>query len=184
MTEIQIKINKINITLLMLGAIGFTIISVLFVYTPERFISFLFFNTKIIRLIGLVGILFFAIALIFLIPKFFDKNSGLILNNLGIIDNTTANPVGLILWNDITRIEVKKINSINLVLVYLQNPTDYISKANWINGLGLKNNMRNYGTPVTITSISLDCSFEELERLILESYNQSKKNRIINETST
>ena len=36
-------------------------------------------------------------------------------------------------------------------------------------------NEKSMGTPYIITSGDLDCSFKELERLILESYNQSKQ---------
>lgn len=177
MTEIHIKLNRIKLLLLLFGAVGFTIISVMFIYRPEWFTSFLFFSIKIIRLIGFIGLFFFGIASIFIIPKLFDNTSGLVINNVGIIDNSTASPVGLILWDDITKIEVKKINSINILLIFLKNPTDYISKANWINRFGLNNNMKTYGTPVTITSLGMKCSFKELTKLILTNYELNKNRK-------
>jgi hypothetical protein len=38
----------------------------------------------------------------------------------------------------------------------------------------LKQNLKTYGTPITITSVGLQCSFEDLEQMILESYNQNR----------
>lgn len=175
MEKIKIEISKRKLMVLLLGGIGFVFFSIWFIVKPADFVNFLTRSEAIVFTVGVVGSIVFGFATIILFIKLFDKKPGLIIDQEGITDNTTVSPVGLILWNDITKIEVKKINSINILLIYLQNPTDYISKANWINRFGLKNNMKTYGTPVTITSLGMQCSFKELTNLVLESYKLNKK---------
>jgi hypothetical protein len=64
--------------------------------------------------------------------------------------------------------------STQFLLIKVSNPEDYIQKANQMKKLLLKQNLKTYGTPITITSVGLQCSFEDLEQMILESYNQNR----------
>lgn len=175
MRQIKVGLNKKKLILLLLGGAGFVFFSTWFIVKPYDFVNFLTRDEKIVYTVGIVGVIVFGFGTIMLFIKFLDKNPGLIIDKAGVTDNTTTNPVGFIPWKDITKIEVKKINSISILLIYLKNPNDYILKSSSINRLGLKKNMRTYGTPITITSLSLDCSFAELERLLLDSYNEVKQ---------
>ena len=58
---------------------------------------------------------------------------------------------------------------------FLVREAETPNNEKWISSIFFKINQISMGTPYIITSGDLDCTFEELERLILESYNQSKK---------
>ena len=176
MKEIIIKLSKKKLILLLLAGVGFTTISILFILYPERFLSFIFFSERLIRNIGYIGGLFFGILSILLFIKLFDKKPGLIIDKEGVTDNTNSSSVGLIRWSEITGITTKKIASTQFILLQVKNPEEYISKAGRLKKLSLRQNLNSYGTPITLTSVGLNCTFSELERLILESYNQSKQN--------
>ena len=57
-------------------------------------------------IIPIIGMLLFGSCGIYMIIKFFDKKPGLIINNEGIIDNSSAISAGLIKWGDITNINI------------------------------------------------------------------------------
>ncbi len=175
MKEIIISIDKSKLILLLLAGMGFTYISFWFIFKPSQYVNFISRSEINVFIVGILGILLFGICSIYLIIKLFDNKPGLIINEKGIIDNTNSNSLGLILWSDIVMISPIKVASTRLLLVKLKKPEKYIERVNQINKLILRKNIKTYGTPITLTSVILKCSFEELERLILESFNQSKK---------
>ncbi|MDA6071095.1 hypothetical protein NJT12_15880 [Flavobacterium sp. AC] len=174
MKQKEIKLSKRKLILLLLASIWFITISSAFILYPERFISFIFFNEKIIKNIGFIGLPFFGLASLLLVKKMFDNKPGLIINEKGITDNSNSSSIGLIKWSDITEISLGRVMSTQFLLIKVSNPEDYIQKANQMKKLLLKQNLKTYGTPITITSVGLQCSFEDLEQMILESYNQNR----------
>lgn len=176
MGKIIIEISKRKLMVLLLGGIGFVFFSIWFIVKPADFVNFLTRSEAIVFTVGVVGAIVFGFATIILFIKLFDKKPGLIIDQEGIMDNTNSSSVGLIRWSEITGITTKKIASTQFILLQVKNPEEYISKASRLKKLSLRQNLNSYGTPITLTSVGLDCTFSELERLILESYNQSKAN--------
>ncbi len=175
MQNIEIKISKKKLILLLLSGIGFVICSILFIINPSHFVSFIIRSEKIIFLIGIIGIIFFGIASIFLFIKLFDSKPGLIISKEGIIDNTNSSSTGLIRWIDIINIKQEKVMSTRFLLIEVKNPEEYIEKSNKLKSFSLKQNMNTYGTPLTLTSVGLQSSFEDLHRIIIESWEKYKK---------
>lgn len=166
MNEIVINLSRKKLILLFLASSGFVFFSIWFILNPERFVFFLAPNEQIIRIIGVVGALCFGIGLIYFPVKMFDSKPGLIINNNGIIDNTNAGSMGMIPWEHIINIEVKKIHSTKLILIFVKNPNDYFQNVSLFKKLNLKRNINNYGTPITLTSVGLKCNFDELNELV------------------
>jgi formate-dependent nitrite reductase membrane component NrfD len=77
---IEILLSKRKIFFLSIASLCFVLIGLLAVIKPEKLVSFLFRNTDIIRVIGILGICFFGIALVFIVIKLLDKKPGLIIN--------------------------------------------------------------------------------------------------------
>ena len=96
--KIEIPLSKKKITLLLFAAIAFIAGGIWIAINPERFIPNIFgiTNSEIIRICGIVGILFFGAAGIYGIMKLFDKKVGLIIDSNGITDNSNASSIGLI----------------------------------------------------------------------------------------
>lgn len=178
MQNIEIKLSKKKLILLLLAAIGFVIISLLFIINSSYFVSFLTRSEKVIFLIGIIGIIIFGSAFVLLFIKLFDNKPGLIINKDGIIDNTNSSSIGLIRWVDITNIRIEKVMSTKFLLIEVINPKEYIEKVNPIKKRSLKQNMKTYNTPITLTSVGLQYDFEDFSKIVFESWEKYKKQSV------
>ena len=175
--KIEIPLSKKKIILLLLAAIAFVAGGIWIATNPEKFIPNIFriTNPEIIRIGGIVGVLFFGAAGIYGIKKLFDKKVGLIIDSNGITDNSNASSIGLIEWKDISDIRTKQVMSTKFLLIDIVNPKKYIGKAkNGIQARLMKANMNMYETPLSITSNTLKYDFGELEKLIQTEYKRNK----------
>lgn len=181
--QIEIPISKKKITLLLLGAIAFVIGGMWIALNPEEFIPNIFMITDpdIVRTCGIIGVLFFGLAMIYGIKKLFEKKAGLIINSEGIINNTHAAAHGLVEWEDIISIQTQQVMSTKFLMIYVRKPEKYIAKAKnaWQARL-MKSNMNMYNTPISITPNTLSCNFKELEKLISEHFENYKSNGLSN----
>ncbi len=168
MEEIQIELSRNKILLLLLLGIVFFLISVILITKPSEFLNYKMRSEKLILIIGWVGFILFGIITMFLFIKLFDSKPGLVINKKGILDNTSTNPSGFIKWSDIISVVVKKSGYIQFILIKVKNPNEYIERSGRINRIALKQNTREHGTPLVLTSTSLKCSFEELKKYISE----------------
>jgi hypothetical protein len=167
MNKIEIPLSKKKILLLLFGVIAFVTLGVLFIITPDTFISTFFRNPQTIRLAGIAAVLFFGAAGIYGLLKLFDKTIGLTIDENGITDNTNASSVGLINWADIKEIKTEQVMSTKFLLIYISDPKKYLERVNGFKRRLLKGNMKMYGTPLSITSNTLKYNFDDLENLII-----------------
>ena len=175
MNKIEIPLSKKKISLLLIGGIVFVISGILFLITPDTFISPIFRNHQIIRIVGIVAILFFGSIGLTLSRKLFDKTIGLTIDENGITDNTNASSVGLIDWRDIIEIKTKQVMSTKFLLIFTNNPDKYLDRVNGFKRKLLIGNMKMSGTPISITSNTLKYNFEELDRLIKNRFLEQKE---------
>jgi hypothetical protein len=150
----------------LIGAIVFLILGILFLITPSTFCPPIIRYPLIIRFIVLVAVLFFGTVSAYGLKKLFDKTIGLVIDDNGITDNTNAASIGLIEWGDITEIKTKKVMSTKFLLINTSKPDKYLERASGFKQKLMVGNMRMSGTPLSISSNSLKCNFNELEKLI------------------
>lgn len=126
--------------------------------------------------VGVVCMAFFGVVSLFIFKKLFDQKVGLIINQTGLIDNSSAVSVGQIEWKDVTDIQTIMVQNIPFVLVFVKNPEAYLNRfQNRLSQKMAQINFRLYGSPITISSVSLKCSFKELDNWIRDSWEMSKK---------
>ena len=166
MDKIEIPISKTKISILLVGAILFVIFGVLFIITPDTFVTIRYRNPQTIRLTGIASVLFFGGASIYGFIKLFDKSMGLVIDDNGITDNTNASSVGLINWSDIIEVKTEQVMSTKFLLIYTINPDKYLDRGKGFKQILLKLNMKKYGTPISIISNTLRFNFDDFERLI------------------
>ena len=107
--------------------------------------------------------------------KLSDKKPGLIIDKNGITDNSNASSIGLIEWSDISEIKTSQVMSTKFIMIEVINPEKYIEKAkNGMKAKLMRANMKMYGTPLSITSNTLNYNFEELEKLIETEFRRNK----------
>lgn len=77
---------------------------------------------------GLFCVFFCGIISVLIFIKLFDSKPGLIINEKGIIDNSSGLSAGLVLWFDIENLIVVKVNNQKFIMVILRNPQYYLNK--------------------------------------------------------
>lgn len=177
MTKIEIPLSKKKLIIGTVFSALFVVIGYYMLTTNDIRSSIIY--SVFIKIFGVAAILFFGTTGFYGIIKMFDKKFGLTIDDDGIIDNSNMSSIGLIKWEDITKIEIEQVRSTPFLLIFIKNKDKYIEKANILNRKLMKGNMKKYGTPLSITSNTLNYNFDELERLINEKYNE-QKNKIPN----
>ncbi len=172
--KIEIQTSKVKTSLLLIGSIVFVVFGLLFLLAPESYISPVFENLTIIRVVGIASLLFFGAAALLSFKKLFDNTPGLIIDKNGITDHTNAASVGLINWADITEIKTRQIMSNKSILIFTANPDEYVNRAYGFKKMLLKGNMKTNGTPLALNSSTLKLNFDKLEKIITESYLEHK----------
>lgn len=173
--KIEIELSKKKLILLLIAGVVFVIVGYLGAVKPEDFVSPIFRSPEIIRISGIAGVCFFGVGIIFIVWKLFDNKPGLIIDDVGITDNSNAMSMGLIEWKDINRIEKKQVMSTKFLILHTNNPEKYIRRAkNFISRRAVEMNVKTYGSPLSITSNSLKINFEDLETLITRELKNNK----------
>jgi hypothetical protein len=135
------------------------------------------FDPTLVKGVGITSILFFGATGIYGIKKMFDKTIGLTIDENGIFDNTNASSVGLIKWNDITKIKTEQVASTKFLLIYTTNPDFYLDKVKGFKKKLMEGNNKMYGTPLSITSNTLKYNFDDLETLINDRLNEQRNSK-------
>jgi len=127
----------------------------------------------LIQAIGGLNILFFGVAAIAYLRLLFVKKPGIVLNDEGIINNSSYLSTGLLKWDDINALRIEQVKSTKFLIVYLNDPWQIIKVASGFKRWLMMGNMRRYNTPISISATVLDCSFEELEKWVTERFSKS-----------
>lgn len=175
---IEIPLSKKKIYLIIAGSFLFVVAGIWLFFNPNEFQNIsikLLRNPILIKSIGIIGSIFFGITGVYGIRKLSDKKPGLIIDKNGITDNSNASSIGLIEWSDISEIKTSQVMSTKFIMIDVINPEKYIEKAkNGMKAKLMRANMKMYGTPLSITSNTLNYNFEELEKLIETEFRRNK----------
>ncbi|MDA6071083.1 hypothetical protein NJT12_15820 [Flavobacterium sp. AC] len=143
-----------------------------FLCYPSEHTYFLLPTKNTVIIFSIVGIITCALVIFLLLKSIFRKDVFLRIDEQGIFNGFFLYTKKLIKWEEISKIETIKYNYNNYIAIFLKETPN---NEKGISSLFFKMNEKSMGTPYIITSGDLDCSFDELERLILEGYNQSKQ---------
>lgn len=164
----EIKLSKFKLFLALIAIILILFLGLYTIAFPERVSSF----SKSPFLASIIGIGISLMALIYLIifSQVIIKRTGLIISSEGIIDHSSMVSVGLIRWKDILRIRKFQVNSITFLLIDVNKPEEYLLGLNKLKLWWIKINAKSYGTPISISTVFLNCKFTELENHIKEAH--------------
>jgi hypothetical protein len=143
-----------------------------FLYNPSEHTYFLLPTKNAVIIFSIVGSLSCCLVIFLVIKSVFQKDVFLKIDGQGVFYSFFLHKNTLIKWDEISKIETIKYNYNNYIAIFLKETPNY---EKGISSLFFKMNEKSFGTPYIITSGNLDCTFDELERLILEGYNQSKQ---------
>lgn len=165
--EVVIPLSKTKISLLLLGSVAFVLLGLwLLLFTPEIKHP-LFGNKTALIIAALLAIVFFGTTAVINLIKLVQRTPGLVIGRDGIYDNSSAVTAGLIKWEDLQDIGVMEIQKQKLLMLYVQNPHEYISsQKNAIKRKIMQINYKTYSTPISISTNGLQCKFDELHALL------------------
>jgi hypothetical protein len=172
METIEIPLHKGKITLLVIGSLLFIGLGY-FCMTEDSGSGR--YSKEAINVAGALCIAFFTLTLAISIFKLFDKKKGLIINEKGIIDNSTITSGFLIKWEDITDIGIYQIKSTRILLIHVSDNEKYLAQMKGLKKMLGIQNIKLSGTPLSINPNSLGIKFDELQKIVserLEYYNQ------------
>lgn len=107
--EIIIEKDRIRMIILMLPSLIFVGLGIwITFFAPELNIKSII-DEVVIKIIGLLSIGFFGFRVILILKKLIDDKYGIKISKKGIYDNSSAFNTGLIKWENIERIERRKV---------------------------------------------------------------------------
>lgn len=164
---LEIPLSKKKMLLLLLGSIAFVVAGFwLLLGTGFNLFS---------MALGGVAILFFGYCAVYIAHKLPEKEPGLILNEQGLIDHSSAVSVGLIRWSDIVNLSVIEIHRQKIILLEVANPEEYIDcESDAMARQAMQMNQDLYGTPLCISANTLQISFDALFTMLLERWQRSQ----------
>lgn len=142
---------------------------------PEKFTSWRHSSSTMVLIVGILGVTFFGICLLFYARKMFDKTPGLIVNDKGIYDNASGISVGFIPWNDIVEIKETVVINQSFVNIVVKNPDKYIeTQKNIFKRKLVQINYNFFGTVIAIPSVSINSEFNDLKRILQQEFEKHK----------
>jgi hypothetical protein len=173
--QIEIPLSKKKLIIMLIGSIGFVAVGLWFVINPPAINNSFFGNSTVILLTGIASILFFGLCAVFMARKISDKKPGLIIDNIGITDNSSGVSAGQIFWNDIENISVIELHRQKLIMLHLTNPQEYIDKqTSGFKRKVMNMNLNMYETPCIISSNTLQINFDELLNIFYTRLEESR----------
>ena len=166
----EINFKNWYLILLSLGGILFVIagIYIIFVFFSD---DSLFPSYPIVQIIvGIISILFFGFVTIIIFRKIFGKKPGLIIDNTGIMDNSTGFSAKHIKWENIIGIKSFNIVIIKFIIVIINNPKEYFKRYK----IGRLDYIMT-GSPINIYTNVLKCKHKVLVDILRNELESRKK---------
>ncbi len=128
---------------------------------------------QLIRIVGIITVLFFGGCFIWILKKIFDSKVGLLIDEKGIIDNSSGVSIGFIPWKDIIGIETARVYSTKFIILFTGVPEKYIEKGkNLLHKKAMQANYKMVGSPLSINTQSLKIKHKELEQLLIKKWDE------------
>jgi serine phosphatase RsbU (regulator of sigma subunit) len=171
----EIKVRKRITILFLLVSLYFTYSFSKNIYSEISGMVSFSFSALVDVVVDLALITFFGYLFFYSIKRLSYKGPGLILNKLGIVDQSGLVSVGTVIWSDVEEISSGRFFFSDVVIVKVNNPSRYIQKQEslfkrlW---LGMEN--RYFGSPVNISAGGLKSKFKDLFRVVQQHYLSSQ----------
>jgi serine phosphatase RsbU (regulator of sigma subunit) len=100
-----------------------------------------------------------------------DSSPGLVINSMGILDNSGLVSAGMVFWTDVVEINTSKVIFSDCIVIKVKNPKRYITnQKNYFKRLWLEQEYKRIGSPINISISGLQFKFNDLFRIIQDRY--------------
>ena len=156
----HIPLNRKRITKLFVGSIAMSVAIgwvLSYPYWPSMF------DYPVFRLLLFVGILFFGLIALINLTMLLNSNAGLSIYDKGFEDNISLfSPKGAIPWNIVTGVDVIQSASNKFLIIYINNSEQVVERQSVITRFLMKQNNKQYGSPMAISDYFLEIDMDEL----------------------
>jgi hypothetical protein len=170
--SVGIEFSKWKILLRTLGCFVFVVLGI-YLWSIAGVLTH--YPPLYVKIVSILSISFFGIGCIVLPYKLFGNSLGLIIDNYGIHFAAGVNKSRLIIeWRSITGFQIKEIKRTKILLIFINNAEAIInSESMWQQKL-MRLGLKMYGTPISISTGTYKCSFDDLVKTITEKWKEQK----------
>jgi hypothetical protein len=170
-STVVIPLSKRKIVLLLLGSLAFVGISVWLWSIAD---SLILPDELHAKGAALAGVAFFGLCGIYAVIKICDGSPGLIIDAQGIVDNSSGVSAGRIPWGEITGLKVSEIAGQRFLTIEVVNPRKYVERGDSFQRMLNAMNMKMVGSPINISSNTLQLDFNELLSVLTQAWKRYK----------
>ncbi|MET3034461.1 STM3941 family protein [Chryseobacterium sp. NRRL B-14859] len=163
-------IRRIAIILLMFVILYF--LGFKFLRYPSEHTYFLLPTENVVIVFSIFGILACLLAIYIVLKNIFRKKAFLKIDEDGIFNGFFLYKKKLVRWEEIAEIKTLRYNNNNYIGLFLK---EVKNNERGIESLLFNMNQRSMGTPYIIYYGDLECSFEDLRKTIIDSWEKYKK---------
>ena len=181
--ETKIPLNRRKIALAVAGCLALAGAGIWLVslddsrIISERGFRLLFNSPLFAHGLGWVAVAVFGALVVFFVKKFFDKTPGMVFNREGIIDNSGLNSAGLIPWDEVEGYDVLEMSGQRMLVIVVSDPDKYASRGNLLKRKLNAANAQMAGSPISISTNTLDIGFQDLISLFEKYHREYGTNR-------
>lgn len=165
--EIVIPLSRGKIAVMFLGSIAFVVVCIWLWFVADTQPRY---DSLYMKAAAIAGVLFFGACGAFACFKFFDTEAGLIVDDQGIVDNSSAAAFGRILWDEIIEIRVSVISRQRMITILVTDPEKFLARSSFIAKPLHKANMAMTGSPINIVSNGLAITHDDLLQTLTEAF--------------
>lgn len=143
-----------------------------FLRYPSEHTYFLLPTRNSVVVFSILGILGCLLGIYVILKSLLRKDAVLKIDENGIFNGFSFYKNKFIKWEEMAKIESIRYNHNNYIAIFLKEAKN---NEKGINYFLYKMNESSMGTPYIISSGDLDCSFEDLHKIIIDSWEKYKK---------
>jgi len=172
--RIVVPLSKFKVGLVLLGSSAFVVLSVLLWpaidLIPRRNVSYVWMASAL----G-ASAAFFGVCGLYALRKLFDTAPGLVIDDEGIVDNSSGISAGRIPWSEIIGVHVKTVQRQRFLTIEVRDPQKYVQRASFLKRGFVSLNARYFGGPIQISASVLKINFDELHSMISRAFDKSRQ---------
>lgn len=126
------------------------------------------FKSMMMILIGIACILVFGLTFLYGLNRKFNKDPFLVVNDEGILDQSTYTNGGFIKWEEIEDIFIYRVSNQRMIGIRLYDPESVLNRMTGLKGWLARMSMKQTEAPVNIPSSSCPVKLDDLYMVLVE----------------
>ena len=122
-----------------------------------------------------ITIVFFGLCGLYAAVKLFDRTPGLVIDEVGIIDNSSGLAVGRIPWSEIEGIHITRVQGQRFLTLQVRDPEKYVKRSSFLRRQITWLNVKYFNGPIHISANGLKMGFDELVKVVGQRFEEYRR---------